>query len=270
VGQTGLTCTGDDFACGLTSEGVAYCMGLNDYGQLGSPTTDQCGSSTCSLVPLPVSGGLTFQSLTVRGYHACGLTPSGAAYCWGLNIWGELGNGIISALFGGSSVPVEVSGGLRFASISAGKQNTCAIEASGKAWCWGANDGGQIGDGSPPSVGPDVAFSIPREVSGNLVFASMAEGLQHACGVTLTGEAWCWGANQNGQVGDGTTTARLTPTRVSLNVPIVEISAGRNGTCGRIASGRVYCWGTNLYGRLGIGTENPDRSALPVGVGGVP
>jgi alpha-tubulin suppressor-like RCC1 family protein len=260
---------GDDFACGLTAIGDVYCMGLNDYGQLGSATSDQCGGSACSLAPVQVSPGISFQSLTVHGFHACALTLAGVAYCWGWNAWGQLGNGVISGPLGGSSIPVPVSGGLRFVTISAGKEHTCALEANGKAWCWGGNEGGQIGDGSPPS-GPDATFSVPRAVSGNFAFASIAEGLQHTCAVTTTGEAWCWGANQDGQLGDGTTDIRLTPTRVLLNLPLSGIVAGRNSSCGLAASGQALCWGTNLYGRLGIGTETPSAVTKPVGVGGAP
>jgi alpha-tubulin suppressor-like RCC1 family protein len=134
------------FACGLTTAGGAYCWGDNYDGELGIGSTtgpQQCSGPPCSMTPVEVSGSLSFTSLSVGYTHTCGLTGSGAAYCWGFNGDGELGNGSTT----NSAVPVAVTGGLTFVSVSAGYGHTCAVATSGTAYCWGYGIYGQLGNG---------------------------------------------------------------------------------------------------------------------------
>jgi alpha-tubulin suppressor-like RCC1 family protein len=91
---------GDNFTCGLTASGVAYCWGYGGGGELGN------GADTSATVPVPVAGGLIFASIVAGGFHVCGLTTGGVAYCWGYNISGELGDGTT----GGRNVPTRVLG----------------------------------------------------------------------------------------------------------------------------------------------------------------
>jgi len=130
--------------------------------------------------------------------HSCGVTPEGAAYCWGDNSNGQLGDGSKTS----SLVPVPIAGGLAFATsggaLSAGEESTCALTAVGAAHCWGYNDLGQIGDATTS------ARATPTPVSGGLAFASISVGAFHACGVTSTAVAFCWGNNVNGQLGAAT------------------------------------------------------------------
>jgi alpha-tubulin suppressor-like RCC1 family protein len=206
---TMLSAGGDDHACGLTSVGVAYCWGANSSGQLGGPSTDTCtipsGSPTpCSLTPIMVTGGLTFSALSAGTWgYTCGVTTSGAAYCWGSNSYGQLGNGTTT----NSPTPVPVSGGLTFTAISAG-EHTCGLAAGGVAYCWGFNRRGQLGNGGTTNSATPVA------VSGGLAFASISAGTQHTCGFTAGGVAYCWGWNDRGQLGDGTQTDHWVPVKV--------------------------------------------------------
>jgi alpha-tubulin suppressor-like RCC1 family protein len=189
-----------DHTCGLNSGGVTSCWGANQYGQLGD------GTSTDRLTPVPVVGNLTFSSLSAGlGQHTCGLTSAGAAYCWGQNERGQLGDGTFIERW----TPVAVGGG-PYTSLSLGGDNTCGIAAGGAAFCWGDNNYWQLGIGS---VWPPASNPTPGPVSGGLSFARISLNY-HACGVTTTGATYCWGANHHGELGDGTTTIRSIPTLV--------------------------------------------------------
>jgi alpha-tubulin suppressor-like RCC1 family protein len=150
--------------------------------------------------PQPVIGGLRFVSISISAGdgHTCGLTTRGAAYCWGNNFDGELGDGTMTD--SNANGPQAVIGGLRFASISAGDDHTCGLTTRGAAYCWGDNSDGELGDGTMTDSGEDG----PQAVIGGLRFASIDDGEGHTCGLTTRGAAYCWGDNSDGQLGDGT------------------------------------------------------------------
>ncbi len=236
--------------CGLTSLGAAYCWGLNDGGQLGDSSAsgpEQCvlsGTSyPCSTAPVPVSGGLVFRFLSSGGKHTCGITSAGAAYCWGWNGLGQLGNGTTI----NSTIPVAVSGAISFAAVSAGGEHTCGITNAGAAYCWGANAYGQVGNSDT------TQSTIPVAVSGGHSFATVSAGVYHTCGVTPTRVGYCWGNNVYGALGNGSMTQSPTPVAVSGGFRFAAVSAGGH-TCGVTSAGAAYCWGEDLYGELGDGT----------------
>jgi alpha-tubulin suppressor-like RCC1 family protein len=200
---------GSDFTCALTPEGAAFCWGLGFLGQLGN------GSSTSSTTPVAVSGGLVFRSLAAGGLAVCGLTTAGKAYCWGHNFYGTVGDGT-SATDGGTSrrpAPVAVAGGLTFQSLSAGYQTMCGVSDTGAGYCWGYNFGA-VGDGTFDHR------SSPAAVAGGLTFLSISGGTGDSCGVTTANAVYCWGDNSNGELGDGTITARPTPAPVRWPQPL--------------------------------------------------
>jgi alpha-tubulin suppressor-like RCC1 family protein len=191
---------GNYFTCGLTAGGVAYCWGDNAYGQLGD------GSTTDRWTPVAVAGALVFASLTAAGHdHTCGLTIGGAAYCWGSNRFGQLGDDLTTDHL----TPVPVGGGLVFASLTAGWDHTCGLTSGGAAYCWGYNGHGELGDGST------TTRLAPIAVAGGLAFASLTAGNSYTCGLTSSAAAYCWGTNYLGQLGDGSTTDRWTPVAVA-------------------------------------------------------
>lgn len=197
---------GGAHTCAITTNGAAYCWGMNNLGQIGDSTT------TNRVRPVAVKGGLVFSAISAGGNYTCGITTSNVAYCWGQNETGQLGDGSVA----NRRTPVRVSGGLVFASVNTGDAptaafpaTTCGLTPTGKAYCWGHNRFGQVGDGTTTSR------RTPRAVAGGLVFAAISTMATHTCGVTTSRSTYCWGRNNWGELGNGTVLQRLVPTRVA-------------------------------------------------------
>src|SRR6266699_2954267 len=203
---------------------------------------------------------VTFASVNGGYVHTCGLSTSRAAYCWGDDVFGQLGDGTTA----GRTTPVPVAGGLRFAAVSAGSFHTCGVTTSGAAYCWGDNHSGQLGDGV---VDHTMYRSSPGRVVGVHGFATVSAGNVHTCGMTTHGVAYCWGYNVWGQLGDGTTTQRSIPVPVTGGLRFAVVDAGSYFSCGVTTGGAAYCWGENLDGELGDGTTT--SWSTPVRVSGV-
>ena len=159
-----------------------------------------------------------------------------------------------------ADVTGTVDDGLHFAEITAGYFHTCGLAVNARAYCWGQNDLGTLGDGTH-----ETRLSA-TPVFGNLPFKAIDSGAGHTCALTLTGAAWCWGQNDEGQAGDGTFVPRSKPVAVLGGLTFVSISAGHAHSCGVTADGGAYCWGDNSHGQLGDARESTNKSAVPVRV----
>jgi len=229
---------GLNHTCAVIS-GAAKCWGYNNDGQLGD------GGTSNSAMPVSVVGlesGVA--SIEAGVNHTCAVV-SGAAKCWGNNDGGQLGDGSTSP----STTPVSVVGlESDVASVSAGAAHTCAV-VSGAVKCWGANPAGQLGNGSTsttPSVTPVNVVGLESGV------ASVSAGNAYTCAVTSGGAAKCWGSNNTGKLGDGSTVNKATPVDVSgLGSSVASVSAGLAHTCAVMTSGAAKCWGLNGSGQLG-------------------
>jgi len=244
---------GDAHSCGLTAGGQAYCWGFNEQGQLGDGTLTTRGTPT-AVDQSGVAGG-SFLSIVAGATHSCGLTAGGQAYCWGSNWGGQLGDGTTTDRDIPTSVDQSVGGGVSFASISAGPGNyTCGLTSGGQAYCWGENPNGQLGDGTYESR--SIPTAVDQSMGGGV--SSISAGVLHTCALTSAGEAYCWGMNFAGGLGDGTLDGRPTPAAVDQSVgggvSFASISAGSLQTCALTAGGTAYCWGANWTGQLGDGT----------------
>lgn len=240
-------------ACGLTPTGAAYCWGYNGQGQLGVGDTITNRSHAVA-----VSGGLTFTSVDVAYFDACGMTSAGP-YCWGSNFYGQIGDSTTTT----APVPHLVRGGIVFAEVSGGF-TSCGITLLGAPYCWGDNQQGELGNGDSVVRAPQLT---PVRVADSLSFASISTAILHTCGVTTAGDAYCWGLNAAGQLGSGTPALnQFTPGLVAGGHAFVTVSVGHEHTCGVTTSGSAYCWGRNNHGQLGVG-DTLDR-VTPVLVNG--
>jgi len=229
---------GGAHTCGLTAGGAAYCWGDNLAGQLGD------GTQNPRLNPTPVSGGLSFASISAGALiHTCGLTTAGAAFCWGSDQYGQLGDGD-SATFHPS--PRAVGGGHTFQAIVAGASHTCGVTLTGAAYCWGYNNFGQLGD----TTTTDANRSSPFPVQGGVLFTSVIPGSYHTCGLTGSGVAYCWGNNFDGELGDGHTDEAHSPVLVQSGfASYVSLSLGIDHTCAMSDDDVAFCWGVSAAGR---------------------
>ncbi len=260
-------------ACGLTTAGTPLCWGLNEAGQLGLGS-GTAGNPARSQVPVAVATSQKLQDLRISWAHACGFTAANAAYCWGLNSTGQLGVGVASTSncptvtddAGKQCMPAAtaVSGGLAFISITVGFRHSCGLARDGKAYCWGRNTEGQLGIGAADAA----EHSSPAAVAGGLTFSSISAGFAYTCGVTTTGQGYCWGNNNKGELGTGRNERTSVPTLVAGGLTFSSITASSAfTTCGVTTAQKAYCWGWNEYGQLG--NANTDSlSYSPVAVSG--
>ena len=280
---------GTNFTCALSSAAVGYCWGLNAFGQLGSGSTNPNAGEPFQ-VSSDVPGGLRFAMISGGDINTCGMTSIGAVYCWGANLYGQVGDGTTTE----RDVPTPVDGGFQFNDLSVGGFHACAIRSEGgQAMCWGYNASGELGDGTT-----DVR-TAPTPIAGSLAFAYIRAGGSHTCAIVSGGAVYCWGDNDAGQLGDGTTTDRHEPTLIAgpyafgviatgrwhtcaltrdgaaycwgnygtgqSNSPVLvpspdpflSLDAGDKNTCGMTRTNEVYCWGSNGSGQIGDGTTDP-------------
>jgi hypothetical protein len=255
---------GGGYTCGLTTGSTVYCWGANYIGQLG------VGSGAGQYaIPMPVAipnagdNGTPVIDITGGYAHACALMSNNAVWCWGYNVDGETGTGILGdTLFS----PVQIST-LQAAQVSGGGYHTCAIEYptvapyGGTLACWGNNNDGQLGTGST-----GASQDVP--VNTGQTFVSVSSGFQHACAVLDSNApiVYCWGSNQYGQIGiDSLGSTYPAPHAVGA---YASVSAGGYHTCAIATAGGAFCWGDNGYGELGMGTVGGAVVYAPVAVTG--
>jgi alpha-tubulin suppressor-like RCC1 family protein len=239
-------------ACVAAADGGSpriACWGWNEYGQLGD------GSRESRCVPVDVSGtGSAVAGVSAGGGHTCAVDFAGSLRCWGWNFYGQLGDGTVLDKYVATAATLPETA----LSVACGGRHTCVLLVSGNVMCWGDNDGGQLGS-------EEVATSsVPIAVGGLPGAASaLAAGDGHTCALTASGGVLCWGANDRGQLGDGTTSGRSAPAAVEgLAEAVLGISAGEDHTCALLGTGHVACWGANGSGQLGDGSTQD--ASVPV------
>ena len=264
---------GGDHNCGIVAPGRLHCWGLNNFGQLALPRDSTCFPLGVGDVPLPcqlapkrTAPTLTFTSVTAGEEFSCGIVVGGAAYCWGLDTLGQLGSGRPRAREF-TATPAALTGSVRFAGIDAGVRHACGMElGTTRAFCWGYDSLGQLGDATLFIGGVSSTTPIPviRPDQTPLPLTQVSAGGLHSCGVAPGGAAWCWGDNTFGQLGTNVGGGpNVFPTPVAGGLTFVSVTAGGSHSCGLVPSGQAYCWGRDVAGQLGRGAGGVD-AATPV------
>jgi alpha-tubulin suppressor-like RCC1 family protein len=248
---------GDGHTCGRTAAGQVYCWGDNSSGQLGIGNTDN--KTTPQLI-----SGYTFTEVAAGNITTCGVVTGGAAYCWGFGDDGQIGNGTPTQT---NATPQLISGSNLFRQLTV-SEHVCGLTTADDTYCWGDNAYGQLGLGNDEDDEDTYTYFTPQLLPGSS-FTQLEVGSQHTCGLTSSGQAWCWGRNNRGQLGTDNNTNAFTPQAVSggLSFQQIDAAAGSSHTCAVTTLNEVYCWGLNVIGQLGVGdTTNrdiPTRVNLP-------
>jgi len=216
-------------------------------------TATASGASPAVSASFDVTGTATAIAMGVD--HSCILASDGRVFCYGRNTYGQIGSANYSAI-----AAVVILGG-PVAGLALGENHTCALVSGGAASCWGSSVSGELGDGTFSGW-----RSTPAAVSGGLAFGALDATWHTTCGLTLAGQAWCWGENGSGQIGAGDSVERDVPAAVSGGLTLSEIAVGGYHVCGLASGGQAYCWGDNTSGEVGDSTWT--GRVVPVRVAG--
>ncbi len=257
---------GGDHTCASLADGTARCWGRNYMGQLGDATTeDRC-------VPTPVVDLASVVEIQVGHSISCALTSDHSVWCWGANDAGQLGFGLHTGPesingYAYSHRPVRVIVLGRGEGLALGTAHVCAINsvdqsehAEAQTWCWGDAGHGQLGDGGTYSdCGDTECSATPVRAQMSWQVSAVASGARHSCAMGYDGKAWCWGANDKGQLGDSTYSTggpqtSATPVQVTGLSGLRLLAVGDDHGCAVTADGTLWCWGANDSGQAGGAT----------------
>ncbi len=251
---------GDGYTCAATKGGALFCWGK-------APPVP--GYPAVQATPRRVGIADSVGRISTGEHHACALGKDGRAYCWGRNIEGQNGIGSRGVNASLSPQPTPVAGPLRFRSISAGQEFTCAVTTDGVPYCWGSNATGVLGDSVGERCGdvnPVPCFPRPVRIATDVRFVDIATGEGHACARTRQGAVYCWGSNSHGQVGaprSAGAKAVSTPHQVAIGdvTGFSVLAAGGIHTCALSLTGALYCWGGETLEPPGVGANSDARLA---------
>ncbi|MBU1220414.1 hypothetical protein KKF34_06280 [Myxococcota bacterium] len=252
--------SGNQSTFAIDKSGQGWAFGNNNNGKLGNGT--ETASGVPVMIDMPI--GVTFTSISGGEQHACAIDQNSKLWCWGYNNWGNLGN----HSYANALSPAEVywaSTSPDFVKVSAGGRSTCAVDTTGQAYCWGNSDYGQLGDGMFSSSDEPVLVTQ----TGGLLFADVSVGQNFACGISTSGNVYCWGRGAKNILGadsGGETSGIPYEVPIPSGVSFISIESGFYHACAISTMGQLYCWGSGLNGKLGQGDEVPLSSPTLVNI----
>lgn len=248
---------GRSMSCAVLADTTARCWGSGPLGTGAFGAVSSVAVVVQNAVGDPLTG---IEQIAIGSGHVCALMTDTSAVCWGQNLTGEIGDGTTQPR--PRPVAVQQQGGTPLTGItqlSLGDMHSCALLASGQARCWGQNMG-TIGDGTRTNRKRAVLVQNGTGTGPLTGIVQLAAGSQHTCALLSGHTVRCFGENGQGQIGDGTTTARLLPKLVKATsgsgslTDVTQISSRLQTTCARLSTGQLRCWGPNSVGQRGNGT----------------
>ena len=270
---------GPNFVCGIKLDGSARCWGSEVYGQLASDLTSLFVQTpgTVNMTGSSTTGDLTitgWASLSAGGIHTCGIDAADRLFCWGNNQSSQLGFADDTSL--GQPAYVPNPSGIAWGVLTTGESHSCATDtASAHAtYCWGAADGA----GSHTAAKVDVPTVVTDSASATVAAVELTGGYNFSCALKASGEVWCWGTNDQGQLGRGdpivASSAPFYAAKVADPSGLpgtlwskVSSAPGAKSVCGISTLNDLFCWGANDSGQLGLGALTPTTTGTPTQVG---
>ncbi|HEY9514302.1 MAG TPA: hypothetical protein VIQ74_01380 [Gemmatimonadaceae bacterium] len=247
--------TSDDVSSPITADGIVRA------GRAGHSVITAAIGSVTARASVEVS--VQWTAIGAGGSHSCALDALGYAFCWGDNSVGQLGVSGIEY----DSVPTPVSGARRYDSLAVGQDHACGLTSDHAAYCWGSNSSGQLGIGTLQSS----RVYTPTRVVGGYSFASLTSTGVHTCGLTTEGDAYCWGWESAGELGNGksgTFDSQPAPVAVLGGLRFSVMAGGTSHTCAITSAGEPYCWGNDFEGQVGDNNSSEGYRSTPVAVSG--
>ncbi|MEZ4704928.1 MAG: hypothetical protein R3A11_07055 [Bdellovibrionota bacterium] len=263
LGSVSALAESGDTVCGLSTDKRVHCWGENRFGVMGIGNVFSI-SSPSSMLNMNLTATPSMEKISAGSSHFCVVDGNNGGHCRGSNALGQLGNSSVDSR---SEDFVAVEGfptGVGIRVLASGSSQSCAIGTDSYVYCWGSNSNGQLGDGT--NTNRDTAVRVQGVFTTKKAIAISA-GTSHSCGVTQDHLVFCWGRNNDGQLGDDSTTDRNLPVQVTGTLsgsPIVGVSLGGTTSCAYSSTGQTYCWGNNDTGQLGDGTYLDRDQAISV------
>jgi cysteine-rich repeat protein len=235
---------GEEFHCAIRAAGTVWCWGDNfelAMGPMAAAGADQA-------VPIEVTGLPIAAAIEAGDDHVCIIDMAGGVWCWGDNSNLQLGQGGPGTTDSATPLVVALPGGLAATDLGLGQDHTCAVLADATVACWGNDDNGQLGDGV---INPDNG--VPTLVPGLSMIVDVEAGEDTTCALDSLGQVWCWGDDQDGQLGIGSIVDNPSPQLVALPSAAEAISQGDQFVCALLVDDEVWCWGEGSDFQLGSG-----------------
>ena len=271
---SGIAAGGSSYSIALKSDGTLWAWGINNESQLGTSTSETCINEpytlSCSTTPIQVGTDTNWLAIAASGHHTVALKKDGTIWAWGINSYGQLGDGT-SGNISNKTSPIQVGTDTNWLAIAVGGNHTVALKKDGTMWAWGRNNYGQLGDGTSGNI-----KTSPIQIGTETNWSDIATGEYHTVALKKDETMWAWGRNNFGQLGDSSTNDRSSPVQVGIETDWKAITAAETHTIAIKNDGTMWSWGIKLHSGLEgssiIGEDSPiqvhidtDWSAISAG-----